>query len=890
MEIKTKYEHKNTEEKWYRFWLEHNYFHAEPDKEKKPYTIVIPPPNVTGVLHMGHALNNVLQDVLVRMKRMQGFEALWLPGTDHGGIATQNVVERELRKKGLDRQQLGREKFLERMWEWREHTGDTILEQLKKLGCSCDWDRTRFTMDEVCEKAVTKAFTALYNKKLIYRGEYIVNWCPRCRTALSDIEVKHEEVKGKLWYIKYGDMIVATTRPETMLGDTAVAVNPGDKRYKDRVGSKVLLPVMNREIPVIADDFVDPSFGTGAVKVTPFHDPNDFEIGRRHKLPGIKVIDEEGRMTGKAGKYKGLDRYECRKQLVKELEESGWLEKTEDYTTSISQCYRCDTAIEPLVSEQWFLKMSGMAKLGLAAVNEGRVKFVPGRWTKPYLNWLENLHDWCISRQIWWGHRLPVWYCPNTERVSKKKPAKPCEPIVSESKPGKCPQCGSKELVRDPDVLDTWFSSGLWPFSTLGWPEKTGELEYFYPTSVLVTGHEILYLWVARMIMMGMELIGDIPYHTVYIHGIVRDSKGKKMSKSYGNVINPLDVTAEYGTDALRFCLCFTGVMGRDLQLSEDNFKSARNFANKLWNASRFVMMNLDGYKFKPVENEKELELSDTWILSEFNNTVDEVTKAFEEYDVSRAARLLYEFIWSKYCDWYLELSKPRLTGREPGGKGLVQNVLVEVLEGFLKLAHPIMPFITEEIWQNLKKLAGGRPSCGVESIMVSDWPSGGKVDRDALDRMGLLTETITAIRNIRSEMNVPLSAGIKAQIKTNSPGKQEIMSGESLMQYIRSLAGLERVDIFLDMPKPDKSATAVVRGMEIYVPLEGIIDINREKERLNTGVQKAEELLDKFTKKLDNRAFTDNAPGDVVEKVRVQESEIREKRRKLLSNLDSLK
>ncbi len=888
MNIKTKYDPADTENKWYKFWLEHNYFHAVPGKSAKPYTIAIPPPNVTGLLHMGHALNNVLQDVLIRIKRMQGYETLWLPGTDHGGIATQNIVEKKLAKEGLDRQKLGREEFLRRMWEWRGKTGDNILEQLKKLGCSCDWERTRFTMDGICEKAVMKAFVDLYKKGLIYRGEYIVNWCPRCLTALSDIEVEHEEVNGKLWYIKYGDINVATTRPETMLGDTAVAVNPKDKRYKGLIGSTVTLPVMNREIPVIADDFVDPSFGTGAVKVTPLHDPNDFEMGLRHKLPGVKVIDEKGMMTDAAGKYKGMDRYECRKKLVRDLEESGYLEKTEDYTTSIGQCYRCETVIEPLVSEQWFLKMSGMAKMGMDVVNKNKVKFVPERWTKPYMNWLENLHDWCISRQIWWGHRIPVWYCPNSKRISQKKLSKPCEPIVSESKPGRCPQCGSEELIRDPDVLDTWFSSALWPFSTLGWPEKTKELEFFYPTSVLVTGHEILYLWVARMIMMGMELMKDIPYHTVYIHGIVRDSKGKKMSKSYGNVIDPLEVTSKYGTDALRFCLCLTGVMGRDLQVSDENFESARNFANKMWNASRFVMMNMEGYEWTSLEDEERLELSDRWILSEFNSTVKEVTGAFDEYDMSRAARLLYEFLWNKYCDWYLELAKPRLTGK--GSKEqriIVQNVLVEVLEGVLKLLHPIMPFITEEIWQSLRELARGRPHGNHESIMISNWPSGGEIDSDVMSNMGLIIEMITAVRNIRSEMNVPVAKMVEPEILARETEVAEFIQKHET--YINALAR-SKISVGTNVKKPDKAATAVVRNMEVYVPLEGIIDIEKEEARLSNGIRKTEEVLEKLTQKLRNKSFVNNAPEDIVKKARSQEKELQDKKQKLINNLNLLK
>ena len=908
VEIKSKYDYRDTESKWYKFWMESGYFHSVPNKTKKPFSIIIPPPNVTGCLHMGHALNYVLQDVLTRIKRMQGYETLCLPGTDHGGIATQNVVEKELMKEGLNRHVLGRQKFVQRVWEWRLKTGDTILEQLKKLGCSFDWDRTRFTMDETCGRAVVKAFVELYRKKLIYRGEYIVNWCPRCMTALSDIEVIHEEQQSKLWYLKYpvkgpgkGEeyIIVATTRPETMLGDMAVAVNPDDERYKRLIGKKIVLPITGREIPVISDDFVDMAFGTGAVKVTPFHDPNDFEMAARHKLDGIKVIDEQGRMTEDAGKYKGFDRFECRERIVTELESMGLMDKIEDYSNSIGHCYRCNTIIEPLVSEQWFLKMGGMARMGMDVVKSGRVKFVPERWASPYMNWLENLHDWCISRQIWWGHQIPVWYCPNSSRISENKPADLCEPIVSETKPEKCSKCGSCELVQDQDVLDTWFSSGLWPFSTLGWPEKTPEIEYFYPSSVLVTGHEILYLWVARMIMMGMELVKDIPYNTVYINGIVRDKHGKKMSKSFGNVIDPLDITAKYGTDALRFSLCSAGVMGRDLQITEDNFETARNFANKLWNASRFVMMNLEGYEFIPQIcplpkwtdfSEKELELSDRWILSEYEIMAKEVTGAFENYDISKAARLLYEFIWDKYCDWYVELSKPRLLDATSVKKrAIVQNVLVEILDGTLRLLHPVMPFITEEIWQNLKKTAPGRPYSDIKSIMIAGWPlPEGNDEQESTKTMGLIIKIISAVRNVRSEMNVPPASRIIVMIKADSIKEKEIISKG--ISYISTLARAEKTTISETMKRPDKSAVAVVEGAEIYVPLEGIIDIDKEKARLNNEVLKIEKLLEKVMEKLNRSSFIDNAPEDVVEKVRNQEKEYSEKKQKLLDNLNLLK
>ena len=904
MEPKSRYDFNDTEDKWYGYWLRHGYFHAKPDKSRKPFTIVIPPPNITGSLHMGHALNNVLQDVIIRLKRMQGYETLWLPGTDHGGIATQNIVEKELKKEGVTREALGREKFLERMWQWRKSTGDTILQQLKKLGCSCDWERTRFTMDEGCARAVYEAFKKLYEAGLIYRGEYIVNWCPGCNTALSDIEVEYEELKGKLWHIRYPagsfDVVVATTRPETMLGDTAVAVNPKDARYKDVAGKNVTLPVMNREIPVITDDFVDPEFGTGAVKVTPFHDPDDFEMGRRHKLAGIKVIDEKGRMTGNAGKYAGKDRYECRKELLEELSASGYLVKVEAYNTSVGHCYRCNTVIEPLVSKQWFLKMKDMAGMGMEVVHDGRVKFVPGRWKNPYMNWLENLHDWCISRQIWWGHQLPVWYCVDS---NANRPDK-CRPVISQDMPVKCPDCGNNKFVQDPDVLDTWFSSGLWPFSTLGWPEETEDLNYFYPTSVLVTGHEILYLWVARMIMMGMMLRKNIPYGTVYINGIVRDAKGKKMSKSYGNVIDPLEVTSKYGTDALRFCLCQVSIMGRDLQLSEENFEVARNFANKIWNASRFLMMNLNDYGYLDINNER-LEDVDKWIIAELNKAVKDVTAAYEEYDISKAARLMYEFIWNKYCDYYIEFTKNRLAypgrAKEKGieleiekleKRKIMQNVHVEVLHGILKLIHPVMPFITEEIWQNLNKLTPGRQGLKQQpdSIMVSSWPQADeeKIDEEVINEVEFVIKIITAIRNIRSVMNVPQKTLINVEI-CSKPGEYEIIT--EYRDYIGLLTGSGHENKYGNniVEKPPHSATAVVGGTTIYVPLEGIIDLEKEKARINNNLLKLRDRLGKIEKKLSNTEYTKNAPLEIVSKTESEARELKNEERALEEILKNL-
>ncbi len=905
MDIPTKYDPKAAENKWYNFWLEKKYFHSEPRPEMKPYTIVIPPPNITGFLHMGHALNNILQDILIRLKRMQGYNALWLPGTDHGGIATQNVVEKELLSKGLTREKVGREKFLEIMWKWRNEIGDKILEQLKRLGCSCDWERTRFTMDSVCERAVLEAFVSLYRQGLIYRGEYIVNWCPRCQTALSDIEVEHEEVRGKLWYIKYPlksskkgvtSIVVATTRPETMLGDTAVAVNPKDKRYKDLIGSEVMLPIMDRPIPVIADEFVDSGFGSGAVKVTPGHDPDDFKIAQTHNLPSVKVINEQGRMAEASGKYQGKDRFDCRKELVVELRDKGYLEKTEDYNYSIGHCYRCHAILEPLVSEQWYLKTGEMAKRAMGATRQKRVRLVPETWTKPYLNWLEDLHDWCISRQIWWGHRMPVWYCE-----------KNCPPIAAVEKPEKCPECGGKNLVQDPDVLDTWFSSALWPFSTFGWPKKEtqasskskegkviDELDYYYPTSVLVTGYEILYLWVARMVMMGLTLMEDIPFSDVFIHGIVRDTKGRKMSKSMGNVIDPLETIEKYGTDALRFAMACGGVLGRDVQLSEDNFRAGRNFANKIWNASRLVLMNLEGFRLSPGAQassrsmRERLSLADRWILDQYNRAIEEVNEAFEEYDISKGARLLYEFIWSKFCDWYLELAKMRLYGQEPREREVAQFVLIYVLEGTLKLLHPVMPFITEEIWQLLNRIC---PAGREESIIVASWPvpKREEMDGEAVEKMELVMEVISQVRNVRSVMGIPHDKMLEVLIKPSKMKQKEVL--DEHIPHIKNLAKSKEVIVDKSLKKPQECATAVVGDVEIYVPLKGMIDISQEVERLSKEIEKIELELDGIiNKKLKDREFLKKAPPAVVDKVKKQKEECETKRDKLVGNLKLIK
>lgn len=941
MEIPKVYNPKDTE-KWYNFWLEKGYFfsHSEPEG-RKPFTIVIPPPNITGSLHMGHALNNTLQDVIIRFRRMRGDNACWVPGTDHGGIATQNVVEKILLKEGLTRQELGREKFLERMWQWRKETGDTILHQLEKLGCSCDWERLRFTMDETCSRAVLDAFVELYNRGLIYRGSRLVNWCVRCGTALADIEVEYREHKGHLWYIKYPlktnskfpppriclghdkipnskFIVVATTRPETMLGDTAVAVNPEDKRYKNLIGKIAILPLMNREISIIADEAVDSSFGTGAVKVTPAHDPLDFELAQRHKLEEVTVIDKEGKMTTVTGKYSGLDRYHCREQVVKDLQTLGLLEKVEDYTHRIGHCYRCRTVIEPLISEQWFLSTKEMARKARKVVEEGKIKFFPERWIGPYLQWLENLRDWCISRQIWWGHRIPVYYCrktENSEQLTVNSKKKSCPPIVSVEKPEKCPNCGSTNLVQDSDVLDTWFSSALWPFSVFGWqanykPKTTNhELSYYYPTTVLVTGYEILYLWVARMVMMGLELVGDIPFENVYIHGIVRDISGRKMSKSLGNVIDPLDIMKSCGTDALRFALLSGGVTGQDLCLSEENFLMARNFANKIWNASRFVLMNLEGFTYQPINRSTcQLDLSDRWIISEYHSLVKAVTENLENYQLSEATRDIYEFFWHKFCDWYLELTKIHLNPKFPIPNSKVrttQTILVSILEGTLKLLHPFMPFITEEIWQSLmqfrvqsSKFREGNEKLSTlpgqagnsqlsTSIMVSPWPEYDEkmIDRKATEEMKILIEIISAIRNLRSETKIPPPEKISLIFKVSSAEKAKLIQDN--LSSILLLTNGEKLEF--GVPKSKNCVLTIVNEIEIYIPLTAI-DREKEIKRLGKEIEILSQQTEKLNQKLSNQNFLKKAPEEEIKKIKEKLKETEERKNKLEQILLHLK
>ncbi|GAV21660.1 valine--tRNA ligase [Carboxydothermus pertinax] len=852
MSIPSVYSPQEVEKKWYKYWEENGFFHTEPD-ERKPFSIVMPPPNVTGQLHMGHALDNTMQDILTRYKRMQGYNTLWLPGTDHAGIATQAKVEEELRKEGLSKDDLGREKFLERVWAWKEKYGNRITEQLRTLGASCDWDRERFTLDEGCSEAVKEVFLRLYEKGLIYRDYYITNWCPHCKTTISDIEVEHQEQDGKLYHIKYpledgtGYLTVATTRPETMLGDTAVAVHPDDERYRGFVGKKVILPLLNRPIPVIADEYVDREFGTGVVKITPAHDPNDFEVGLRHQLPQVVVLDDEAIMNENAGSYQGLDRYAARKKIVEDLKELGLLVKEEDIKHSVGHCYRCDTVIEPRLSKQWFVRMKPLAKPAIEAALKGEVKFVPERFTKIYLNWLYNIRDWCISRQLWWGHRIPVWYCEECGEV-----------IPSREEVKSCPKCQSTRVHQDPDVLDTWFSSALWPFSTMGWPKNTEELHYYYPTSVLVTGRDIIFFWVARMLFMGLEFMKQVPFREVLIHGLVLDAQGRKMSKSLGNGVDPVEVIASHGADSLRFMLVTGNTPGNDLRFHFERLDGARNFANKLWNASRFVLMNLEGFNPQGIKKE-DLTLADRWILSRLNSVIEKVTANLEQYELGEAARELYEFIWDEFCDWYVELSKPRLYGKMPGGD-TAREVLYWVLKTTLELLHPFMPFITEEIWQKL-------PHEG-KTIMLAPWPTV-KVEYnnpDAVKEMSSLMEVIREIRRLRAEVNVPPSKRGEVILVTADSSLRSLLNENSWA--ISALAQSEP-RIVAQMPAPDGALTGVAAGITLYLPLKDLIDLEKEKERLNKELKKVLAEIERLEKKLNNPGFLAKAPAEVINKER---------------------
>ncbi len=869
------YEPGEVEQKWYAYWEKHDLFHADTKTDKPPFSIVIPPPNVTGSLHMGHALNNTLQDILCRYKRMEGYNVLWQPGTDHAGIATQNVVEKDLALRGTDRHQIGRERFVELVWEWREKYGGVIINQLKRLGSSCDWSRERFTMDEGLSRAVREVFVRLYEEKLIYRGDYIINWCPRCHTALADLEVEHEEMDSFLYYIRYpfenqeGHLTVATTRPETLLGDTAVAVNPEDERYKDLSGLYVVLPVLNRPIPVIYDAYVDREFGTGALKITPAHDLNDFEIGNTHSLERIRVLDDDGRMNELAGPYKGMDRFECREKIVEDLKESGLLEKTEPYRNAIGHCYRCKTMIEPLLSKQWFVKIGPLAEKAIAAVKEGRTKIVPSNWEGVYYEWMNNIRDWCVSRQIWWGHRIPAWYCQDCGEV-----------IVSKDDPSACHSCKSTNLQQETDVLDTWFSSALWPFSTLGWPDSTDELKTFYPTSVLVTGFDILFFWVARMMMMGIWFMGDIPFRDVYIHALVKDEQGQKMSKSKGNIIDPLEVLDRFGTDAFRFTLAVLAIQGRDIRLSEERIAGYRNFINKIWNAARFVFMNLDDGKFPSIE-ESDLTLADRWIMTRVGQISEQVADRFQKYEFNDAASISYQFVWHEFCDWYLEIAKLELYSKDPKRIGVAQSVMQILLSGVVRLLHPFVPFITEEIWQRLPHAEG--------SVMVAPFPQPSEFmsDMESIEQMDLLKAVITGIRNIRGEMNIPPKTSVKTVIDVKGPKEREILKNSAT--YITSLAKVESIDFVSGIEKPKSSATYVFGDIQVHVLLEGLINYEDERRRMRKEIKKIEREMALSRKKLENKDFLNQAPPSIVEGVKEKVDLIGLKLEKLNQNLTIL-
>ncbi|MFP4650264.1 MAG: valine--tRNA ligase [Desulfobacterales bacterium] len=874
------YQPGEVENRWYAYWEEQGLFTASEEKDGKPFSIVIPPPNVTGVLHMGHALNITLQDILCRYRRLCGDNVLWVPGTDHAGIATQNVVERHLAAEGIDRHEMGRERFVESVWQWREKYGGAIIRQLKSLGASCDWSRERFTMDGGLSQAVRKVFVELFEQGLIYRGNYIINWCPRCSTALAEIEVEHEEHEGHLYHIRYpykdgqGGPVVATTRPETMLGDTALAVHPDDQRYKDISEDRVILPLAGREIPVIRDEYVDMEFGTGALKITPAHDPNDFAVGEKHNLARLKVIGDDGIMTSDAGDFAGMDRFECRRAVVEELRKQGLLIKIEDYAHSVGHCYRCATVVEPNLSKQWFVKTGPLAQKAIDAVRQSRTRVIPEKWESDYFNWMENIRDWCISRQIWWGHQIPAWTCESCGEL-----------IVSMEDPSSCPSCGAEALVRDPDVLDTWFSSALWPFSTMGWPEKTRLLETFYPTSVLVTGFDILFFWVARMMMMGIHFMNEVPFRDVYVHALVRDEDGKKMSKSSGNVIDPMDVIENYGTDSLRFTLAAFAAQGRDIKLSEKRIEGYRHFINKLWNAARFAFMHIT--EPHPKFETQSLSLPDRWILSRLRRASDDVKDALDNYHFNDGANIMYRFVWNEFCDWYLEAAKPALYGRYDEEKSIAAKAaLWRVLHDTLILLHPFIPFVTEEIWH---KLAGTDGSIMTAAIPGSDSRYQElSVDTEAEDDMDLLMGIITAVRNIRGEMNIPPSANLSVMIQSGRQRVRETVAGHSDM--ISTLARLSDIRIGDAGEKPAGTATAIVGDASVSVFLEGVIDFSKEILRLDKEIARLDKEIEGLAGKLENEGFLSKAPASVVEKVRSQYNENAEKIEKLKRNREKIK
>jgi len=911
MELPKAYTPREAEERWYPAWEKSGFFNATANRKKRPYAVVIPPPNITGILTMGHVLNNTIQDVFIRWQRMRGFETLWMPGTDHAGIATQNVVEKSLLKEGKTRHDLGREEFVKRVWEWKKQYGGTIIKQLKKLGTSCDWERERFTMDEGLSDAVQEIFIRLYQEGLIYRGKYIINWCPKDHTAISDDEVDHTEQQGHLWYVRYpikgtGEFaVIATTRPETILGDTAIAVHPKDKRHKKFAGKTAILPLVQREIPIVADDYVDPSFGTGMVKVTPAHDPNDYRIGQRHNLPQINIFTVSAALNDNVPEaYRGMDRFEARKAVVKDLQTANLIEKIEDHTHSVGRCYRCDTIIEPYLSDQWFVKMKPLAEQALKVVQDGVVRFHPERWVKVYEHWITNIRDWCISRQLWWGHRIPVWYCTTCDfmTASKARPAMPC------------PKCSGKEFRQDNDVLDTWFSSWLWPFSTLGWPKDNPDLRYFYPTDLLVTAPDIIFFWVARMIMAGLHVMNDVPlpdgskrknakdvvpFHDVYFTSVVRDVQGRKMSKSLGNSPDPLDVITEYGADALRFTIVYLAPLGQDVLFSAEKCEMGRNFANKLWNAGRFLLMNKEqlansafpastlrvsaGWRIPQSAIDQHLDLADRWILSRLHSTIGDLQSALEHFEINQATKILYDFAWHDFCDWYVELIKSRLYGEEPADvKRVVLSRALHVFDQLLRMIHPFMPFVTEELWQKLEEHKAG------ESIMVADFPvqNAKLVDKEAESEMAFVQRFIESIRNIRGEMDIPPSKEIHVKVKFHNPRRAS--SIQKYTQYLLRLARVGSVER-IDGNKPKASASAVVDGEEIFVPLEGLINLGLERERLQKEIDRVEVMLGGIQKKLSNESFRAKAPKEVVDREEEKLQHFTMTLEKLRGNLEQL-
>ncbi|WP_302621966.1 MULTISPECIES: valine--tRNA ligase [Paenibacillus] len=878
LSMPTTYDPKAAEQKWYDFWMKGEYFKAGDRKDAEPFTIVIPPPNVTGMLHIGHALDFTLQDILIRFKRMQGYDALWLPGSDHAGIATQTKVEQKLREEGITRYDLGREAFLERVWDWKEKYANTIREQWAKMGLSLDFSRERFTLDEGLSRAVRQVFVKLYEKGLIYRGKYIINWDPAARTALSDIEVEYKEVQGHLYHLQYplkdgsGTITVATTRPETMLGDTAVAVHPKDERYKHMIGKMLVLPIVGREIPVIADDYVDKDFGSGAVKITPAHDPNDFEMGLRHQLPQITVMDESGKMNELAGQYQGLDRADCRKQIVKDLQEQGVLIKIEDHVHQVGHSERSGAVVEPYLSTQWFVKMKPLAERAIEAQKSGKgVNFVPDRFEKTYLHWIENVRDWCISRQLWWGHRIPAWYCEDCGHIH-----------VAEEDATACTSCGSNHLKQDEDVLDTWFSSALWPFSTLGWPEQTEDLKRYYPTNVLVTGYDIIYFWVSRMIFTALEFTDEIPFKDVLMHGLVRDADGKKMSKSLGNGVDPLEVIEKYGADAMRFMISTSSTPGQDLRFRWERVEQARNFANKIWNASRFALMNLEGFTYADIDITGELGTADRWILHRMNETAREITRLMDAYEFGETGRVLNNFIWDDLCDWYIEFAKLSLYGSNEQAKKKTQSVLAYVLDHTMRMIHPFMPYISEEIWQHL-------PHSG-ETVTLAEWP----VYRaefeapEAVREMTLLMDMIRAVRNIRAEVNVPMSKKVELIVKPTDRMVEANITNN--LEFVERFCGTSKLEVSIEAAAPNKAMTAIVTGAELYLPLAGLLDIDQEIARLQKEVEHLNKEVERVDKKLANQGFIAKAPASVIDEERAKQRDYSEKRDKVLARITELK